>query len=190
MFRFNVMQSCIGGIRKAIAVSPSLIQYSIIWAYFFFSCSEQAQVVLGQSPGRLIRQPGLWLAEHSLSLFWARNKKRALITIRCVCMSVWAIKLWIKYLQFHKLRKDITVNVIFIHVIGFIESDISVSGRYNFDAHYNIIRISAVLQIDYTWTVVMGWYKSRYYTTKISCHLFDLARRVLLGSSTVYSLFW
>ena len=67
-------------------------------------------------------------------------------------------------MEFHKLRNDTILNVIFVNVIGLIECDISVSGRYNFGAHYGIIRISAVLPIDYTWTVGLGWYKLRKHT--------------------------
>ena len=45
---------------------------------FSISCSKRAQAVLGQSQGRLLQQkPGLWLAEHSLSLLQAKDRKQA-----------------------------------------------------------------------------------------------------------------
>ena len=46
---------------------------------FSGSCLEKAQNVLSQSQVRLLQQPALWLAEHSLSLLWAIDRKRAQI---------------------------------------------------------------------------------------------------------------
>ena len=52
--------------------------FHISWVLspFFVSCSGLAQAVLSQSRDRSPQQPGLWLAEHSMSLLRARNRKR------------------------------------------------------------------------------------------------------------------
>ena len=44
---------------------------------FSVSSSEYAHAVLGQSQGRSLQWPGLWLAEHSLSLLRASDRKQA-----------------------------------------------------------------------------------------------------------------
>ena len=58
--------------------------FHISWVLspFFVSCSGLAQAVLSQSRDRSPQQPGLWLAEHSMSLLRARNRKQTRILHR------------------------------------------------------------------------------------------------------------
>ena len=51
-----------------------LFYVDVIQGQFCVSYLEKAQAVLGQSQDRLLQWPGLWLAEHNLSLLWARQK--------------------------------------------------------------------------------------------------------------------
>ena len=46
---------------------------------FSVSCSAKAQIMLSQSQARLLKLPVLWLAEHSLNLLLARDRKPALV---------------------------------------------------------------------------------------------------------------
>ena len=46
---------------------------------FSVSGPEKDQTMLSQSQARLLKKPALWLAEHSLSLLRAGDRKRALI---------------------------------------------------------------------------------------------------------------
>ena len=69
-----------------------VIKLKSIQGPFSVSYLEQAQAVLGQSQGRLLQKPDLWLAEHSLSLLRARYRKRALIDSIC---NIWGyVQVW------------------------------------------------------------------------------------------------
>ena len=52
---------------------------------FSVSCSEQAQSVPSQSQARLLKWPAMWLAEHSLRLLQARDRKLSLVAAYGTC---------------------------------------------------------------------------------------------------------
>ena len=65
--------------------------FCFIWLYnllycagpgpFSVSCSREAQTMLSQSQARSLKWPALWLAEHSLSLHRARDRKQVQVIV-------------------------------------------------------------------------------------------------------------